>query len=88
LQTPKLALVERGQSLLILQSRLTTLLREQIGLVTIKEKISLNNVNVHIRNSVNYTTIKTFLLCRCLEAACLQKVEEEGLIIKGLLYLM
>jgi hypothetical protein len=67
---------------------LTASLREQIGLVTVKERMLLNDVNVHIRDPVNYTTVKTFLLRRCLEAACLQKVEEEGLVMKGLLYLM
>jgi hypothetical protein len=64
------------------------LLREQIGLITIKERILLNNVNVYIRNPINYITIKTFLLYRYLEAVYLQKVEEEGLVIKGLLYLI
>jgi hypothetical protein len=71
LQTPKLTAAERRQSLLVILSRLTTLLTEYIGFATIKEKMLLNNVNVHIRDPINYTTIKTFLLCRCLEAACL-----------------
>jgi hypothetical protein len=87
-QTPKPAPAERGRSSSILQSRSTASLREQMGLVTVKEKMSLNDVNVHIRNPVNHTTVKTFPLRRCLEAACLQKVEEEGLVMKGLSYLM
>jgi hypothetical protein len=47
------------------------LLIEYIGLITIKEKILLNNVNVYIRDLINYITIKTFLFRRYLEAACL-----------------
>jgi hypothetical protein len=71
LQTPKLTLVERGRLLLVVLSRLTASLIEHIGLATVKEKISLNDVNVYIRDPVNYITVKTFLLRRYLEAACL-----------------
>jgi hypothetical protein len=82
-QTPKPTAAERGRSSSVVSSRSTASLTEHMGLATVKEKMSLNDVNVHIRDPVNHTTVKTFPLRRCLEAACLQKVEEEGLEIKS-----
>jgi hypothetical protein len=82
-QTPKPSPAERGRSSSVLSSKSTASLTEQMGLATVKEKMSLNDVNVHNRDPVHHTTVKTFLLRRCLDPAFLQKVEEDGLEIKS-----
>jgi hypothetical protein len=82
-QTPKPSSTERGRSSSVLSSKSTASLTEQMGLATVKEKMSLNDVNVHIRDPINHTTVKTFPLRRCLDPAFLQKVEENGLEIKS-----